>query len=178
MGNKLDGVALGFSMIALGISAVVGYQSSQATDRANNIASSSNKLTSSALELQKYSITSQVASRVFLGEAPPRYEPTDSPIYAVTNASPVDVYDVWVDGRLPNTGPRAVVKIGGIQRCTLYTINAHKGDFEPHVLHFFDGIAHWTRTQDGVLSVDKEPNIPKALQRVNAPLAYPVVGSC
>jgi hypothetical protein len=79
--------------------------------------------------------------------------------WAVINPSPVAIRGVWVEG---SNGE--FVRIGEIQRCTLYALHqsgeAIPVDFAPSAIHFKDPKGEWRLSVDGDLDKDKYEDTP------------------
>ena len=186
--EKVSVVLAGLALAASGISIVIAEQgrrdalvaaneSRRIAEEANKFSRDSNDISADAYALSAHAAEVEIASRVFLGEAPPKYERRGNPIWAVSNNSGVDVTRVWVEGNDRDRG-KSYTEIGHIQQCHLYTLADEPGKFFPSWVHFFDGSQHWKRHLDGRIEVDKAPKIPLSLPKVGAPDVYQMVGTC
>lgn len=147
---------------------------------ANRIAKQANGIAKDAYYLNAMGAERAIASRVFLGEAPPPY--TDNgkrQIWSVSNGSGVDVSHVWVEG-VNDKNKKRIIRIGESQQCFLYTLgpDTDKNNFKAKKLHFFDGTNHWLRDSDGKLSKDPNPNIPRGLKAGGDAYIHQMVGAC
>lgn len=174
--STVDRFSLLISALALAVSAgsgVVAWVARQdslaATERAN-------KISQDAFELAAETAEREIASKVFVSEAPPKYEGAGAPIWAVSNASGVDVTQVWVRGE--RHGNDSYIAIGDLQQCYLYTLTNEPNGFVPSELHFFDGTSHWLRDRDGSLGKDRDPRRPASLKAAGDAYVHQMVGGC
>jgi hypothetical protein len=163
------------SAFALFISIGAVFGASMSAVSAKNAADEANRIARDSYVLAADAARREVASKVFLGEAPPKYETNGYPIWSVSNASGVDVTRVWVEGDV--SGVAAHIRIGHVQQCHLYTLSDRPNEFRPNWLHFFDGSQHWMRSIEGELKPDAKPALPNTTV-VGAPKVFRMVGSC
>lgn len=123
----------------------------------------------------------EVASKVYLGEAPQYYRqdiseddrcppPDGCRNRVVINASGTQVNNVWIEYENGNH-----IKIQGIQRCTLYDLPIYPKDgdrtaqneplrqFEPEALYFTDANGSWVRSKDGSMDQIEEETVIEGL---------------
>jgi hypothetical protein len=99
----------------------------------------------------------QYANNVYVGEAPDYFEHKiegQQITWVVINATGTELYDVWVEGKENDKGERTSINIDGIQRCTMYSLDA---GFEPTGVHFKDPHGVWYRSLHGPLRHDYQP---------------------
>lgn len=141
--EKVSVVLAGFALAASGVSIAIAEQgrrdardaaaeSRRVAEEANKFSRESNKISADAYALSAHAAAVEIASRVFLGEAPPKYERKGNPIWAVSNNSGVDVTRVWVEGNDRDRG-KSYTQIGHIQQCHLYTLAEEPGAIFPVV---------------------------------------------
>lgn len=175
----IAGAALFISIGSAAASVVVAERARSdaraAADDSKRIAQDANRVAQESYALAAQASEREIASRVFLGEAPPKYERNGYPIWSVSNASGVDVTKVWVEGK--KAGDPAHIRIGHVQQCHLYTLSNRPDNFLPTWVHFFDGGQHWRRSLDGELGLDPKPKLP-ADGRTGAPEVHQMVGTC
>lgn len=114
--------------------------------------------------------TQQFASKVYIGEVPQyvydEYGPRVGrpPVWSVINASGIQVDDVWVEGKDGRS-----VRLGAVQRCTIYTF---RKDFAPAVVYFTDPFGEWNRPVERPLAVGRKatPADPSAESQVTVDL--------
>jgi hypothetical protein len=168
------------------------YQSNSLSSKANSIATDANGLSRQAnytsqqangysrdsVALLRSAERRQVALRVFIGEAPLQREKAFA-IWAVTNASPIDVTHAWVEGKL-RTGQDFAIDVESIQRCSVYLLNKTAGEFDPLTLrlHFYDGTYYWERDFSGLLRPDNERTMSVGVRQIKPAAAFPVTGFC
>lgn len=129
--------------IALGATLYFNYKNDERADRQDE-----------RLERQEAAQTQQereqFANKVMVGEAPQYFydtfgsPPANTITWVVINASSTQLNGVWVEGRNGST-----VRINGIQRCTMYSLEP---GFDPVGVHFKDPNDSWFRPVDGDLT--------------------------
>ena len=151
MSNRWEQIATICAAVGLVVTGYFSWKAQQTADQSLRIARD-------AHAVGELAYRSTHASKFFLGEVPPSLGQGPGPEYAAINANPIDIYSVWVEGKL-NDVP-AIARIWTVQACTGYRFPL---EFEPNVLYFFDGTNSWIRRSDGELvwTPDKKP-VPSA----------------
>lgn len=138
-----------FAMIGLIVSGWFSWQSAKVSGESLHVSKD-------AYSLARSSAQSALASKFYLGEAPRDLEPPDRPIRAVVNATPVAIYQVWVEGTAASRP--AMVRIWTVQGCTGYRLPT---TFQAKTVHFFDGQRSWSRMENGELQPEHVHPVPQ-----------------